>query len=106
MASDEIVEAVDISGNGGLSIGAGKERGAPDQFSFQRLEECFDHGIVKAIALARHEDSNAGGTQFGLVVDRTLLAAAVGVVNEAGCGYASKRDPTRIWRSSCKREHI
>ena len=54
MLSDGIVEAVDITGKGGLGIGAGEEGSAPDQFGLQRFEECFDHGVIKAIALARH----------------------------------------------------
>jgi hypothetical protein len=33
-----LCKAVDVSGNGGFSIGASKERGAPDQCSFQRLD--------------------------------------------------------------------
>ena len=82
MPSDGIVEAVDISGNGDFGICADEEGSAPDQFGFQRLEECFDHGIVKAVTLARHRDDDAGSRQLGLIINRTILAAAIGVMND------------------------
>ena len=54
MASNGVVEAVDVSGNVPLDIGAGEEGGSPHQLGFQRLEECLDHRIVVAVALDRH----------------------------------------------------
>jgi hypothetical protein len=46
MAPNRVVEAVDVSGNVPLCIGAGEKGGPLDQFGFQRLEECLDHRIV------------------------------------------------------------
>ena len=59
MAPNGVVEAVDVSGNVPLGIGAGEEGCSPDQFGFQRLEERLDHRIVVAVALARHRDPDA-----------------------------------------------
>ncbi len=59
MAPNRVVEAVDISGNVPLGVGACEESGSPDQLGFQRLEERRDHRIVIAVALARHRVPDA-----------------------------------------------
>jgi hypothetical protein len=59
MASDGIVEAIDIAADGDCGIVPRLEGGAPDEFGFQRLEERLDHRIVVAVALARHRDPDA-----------------------------------------------
>jgi len=83
MAPDGIVEAVDISGNRRLGLVACVEDGAPNELGFERLEECFDHRIVVAVAFAGHGDAHAMSIEFGLIVDRAILAAAVGVMDQA-----------------------
>ena len=86
MAPDGIVEAVDVAGNGALGLGASVEDGPPDELGFECLEECLHHGVVVAISLAGHGDQDAVPTQLGLIVDRAILAAAVGMVDQTGCG--------------------
>ena len=83
MAPHGIVEAVDIAGNGLPGLGAGVEHSAPDELGFDRFKERLDHGVIEAVALARHRDCDAVATQLGLVVDGAVLAAAVGVVDQS-----------------------
>ena len=59
VAPHGVVEAVDIAGNGLPGLGAGVEDGAPDELGFDRLEERLDHGVIEAVALARHGDRDA-----------------------------------------------
>jgi hypothetical protein len=54
VSPDWIVEAIDISGNGIVRIGAYVELGAPDHFDFDRLKEGFNHRIIITISFARH----------------------------------------------------
>lgn len=82
MAPDGVVEAVHIASNSCRGLGAGVEDGAPDQFGFDRLEECLDHGVIVAISRPRHGDADAVATQFGLVAHRAVLAAAIRVVDQ------------------------
>lgn len=82
MAPDRVVEAVDIAGNSLLGLGVGVEDGAPYELGFDRLKERLDHGVVEAVSLARHGDTDAVAAQFGLVVHRAVLAAAVRMMNE------------------------
>lgn len=46
VASGWVVEVVDIACNSVFGFESGIEFGAPDQFSFQGLEESFDYGVV------------------------------------------------------------
>ena len=82
MAPNGVVEAVDVAGNVACRVGAGEEGGSPDQLGFQRLEERLDHGVVVTVALARHRDADAVAAQLGLVIDRAVLAAAIGMVDQ------------------------
>src|SRR3954465_11450343 len=59
MTPDGIIEAIDVTGDGLLGLGAGLEGGAPDEFGLQRLEERLDHRVVVTIPLARHRDQDA-----------------------------------------------
>ena len=68
MAPDGVVDAVDIAGNGLRGLVTGIEDGAPHELGFDRLEERLDHGIVEAISLAGHGDTDAMAAQFGLIV--------------------------------------
>ena len=84
MASDGIVEAVDIASDCGGRFGPALEDGAPDEFGLQRLEERLDHGVVEAVSLSRHRNHDAVLPQLSLVIEGAVLAATVRVVNEAG----------------------
>lgn len=53
----------------------------PDQLGLDRLEERLDGGIVITIALAAHRYLEAVLAQNLLVIVRTILAAAVCVVD-------------------------
>jgi hypothetical protein len=52
VSPDWIVEAIDISGNGIVRIGACVEPCAPDHFDFDGFEEGFDHRIIIAVTFA------------------------------------------------------
>lgn len=82
MAPDEVVEAVDIAGNGALGLDAGVEDGAPDKLGFDGLEERLDYRVIVAISFAGHGDADAVATQSGLEVHERIFAAAVRTVNE------------------------
>lgn len=85
MAPDGVVESVDVAADRGGRLGPGLEDGAPDELGLQRLEEGPDHRVIVAISLARHRDQNAAVSQFRLILDGAMLAAAVRVVNKP-CG--------------------
>jgi hypothetical protein len=80
MAPDGIVEPVDVAANGPVGFLAGVEDGPPDGLGFQRLEERLHHRVVIAIPLAGHRDQDAMLLELGLVIDRAILAAAIGMV--------------------------
>ena len=81
MAPDGIVEPVDIAANSLVGLLAGVEDSPPDELGFQGLEERLDHGVVVAIPLAGHRDQDGVLVEFGLIVDRAILAAAVGMMD-------------------------
>ena len=76
MASDGIVEPVDVAANGLVGLLTGVEDGPPNELGFQCLEERLPHRVVVAIPLAGHRDQDAVLLELGLVVDRAILAAA------------------------------
>lgn len=53
------------------------------QFSLDGFEECFDGGIIVAIALAAHRYLKPMQAQDLLIIMRTILAASIRVVNAA-----------------------
>ena len=73
MASDGIVEPVDVAANGLVGFLTGVEGGAPDELGFQGLKERLHHGIVVAIPFAGHRDQDAVLAELGLIVDRAIL---------------------------------
>ncbi len=79
MTPDRIVEAVDVTTNRLPSLRSGLEHGAPDQLGFQGFEEGLNHGIVEAVPFSGHRDPDAMFPQRGLILDRTVLAAAIPV---------------------------
>jgi hypothetical protein len=54
MPSARIIEAVDVSNDGGFGLAAGFPCPALDQLGLDGFEELLDNGIVIAIALATH----------------------------------------------------
>ncbi len=59
MPSYGVIEAVDVTSNGGFGLVAGAPDGAPDQLGLDGFEHGFDHRVVIAIALAAHRRSEA-----------------------------------------------
>src|SRR4051794_28958998 len=82
MAPEGIVEPVDIAANSLVGLLAGVEDGPPDELGFQGLEERLDHGVVIAIPLAGHRDQDGVLVELGLIIDRAILAAAIGVMDQ------------------------
>ena len=74
MASDGIVEPVDVAADGLVGFLTGVEDGPPE-LGFQGLKERLHHGVVVAISLAGHRDQDAVLAELGLIVDRAILAA-------------------------------
>jgi hypothetical protein len=91
MASDWIVEPVDVAGNGIPGFSPGLESSTPNEFSFQRLEEGLDNGIVEAVPLARHRDQDAMLPQLRLVGCRAILATAVRMVGQTLPGLPDRQ---------------
>ena len=93
MAPDRIVEPVDVSANGPVCLLAGVEDGSPDELGFQGLEERLHHSVVVAIplagrSLAGHRDQDAVLLELGLIIDRAILAATIGVRDQSCCRTA------------------
>ena len=84
MPPARIVEAVDVSAKSQFGGGAGLERRSPDQFVLDRLEHRFHHGVIVAIALVAHRRDDAVRFQQPLIIVRTILAAAIRVLNQTG----------------------
>src|SRR4051794_38617249 len=92
MASDGIVEPIDVAANSPVGLLAGVEDSPPDELGFQALEERLPHGVVVAIPPAGHRDQDAGLLELGLIVDRAVLAAAI----LPGFKWSSQRLPEPI----------
>ncbi len=60
---------------------SGHEGGFPDQFALQGFEEGLDHGVVIAVSLSGHGYDDTFLLESILIVCRTILASAVGVVD-------------------------
>ena len=84
MAPDGIVEPVDVAGDGLVGFPAGVEDRPPDKLGFEGLEERFDHRVVVAVSLAGHRDQDAMLAELGLIIDRTVLAATIRVMDQPG----------------------
>jgi hypothetical protein len=95
MAPDGIVEPVDVAANSQVGFVAGVEDSPPDELGFQGLEECLDDGVVVAIPLAGHRDQDAVLVELGLIIDRAILAAAIGVMDQPCCRPAAGRRMVR-----------
>ena len=83
MSSPGIVEAVDVSANGNLGVASCLETGPPHQLRLDGFEHRLDHRIVVAISLAAHGWDHAGPFQEPLIIIGTILAAAIGVMDES-----------------------
>ena len=61
-----------------------------DELGFERVEEALHRGIVIAVALAAHRGLEAGGPDHLAVVLRSILNAAIGMVDQAGPGRCAE----------------
>ena len=84
MASDWIVEAVNVTANRFFGLPPCLEACAPDQLRFDCLEDGLNDGIIIAIAFATHGRDHAGPFNEPAIVVGTILAAPVGMMNETG----------------------
>ena len=55
---------------------------------FRVFKERLHHGVVVAISLARHRDQDAVLAELGLIVDRAILTATIGMVDQPCCRTA------------------
>jgi len=88
MAPDGIVKLVYVAANSPVRLLASVEDGPPNELGFQGFEERLDHGVVMAIPLAGHRDQDGVLLQLGLIIDRAILAATIGVMDQSGCRTA------------------
>src|SRR6476469_82980 len=88
MAPEGIVEPIDVAANGLVGFMAGVEDSPPDELGFEGLEERLDHGVVVAIPLAGDRKQDAVLVELGLISDRAILAAAIGVTDQPRCRTA------------------
>src|SRR3954466_1059122 len=70
MASEGVLEPVNVVANGLVGFLTGVEDGAPDELGFQGLKERLHHGIVVAIPFAGHRDQDAMLAELGLMAYR------------------------------------
>src|SRR3954452_7900039 len=95
MTPDWVVEAVNIAADRLLGLGPGLEHGAPDQFGLQGLEEGLDHRIIITVACPGHRDPDAVLSQLGLILDRTILTAAIRVMGQPLTGSSDRQSLTQ-----------
>jgi len=89
-----IVEPIDVLEYCSSCLPASFPFLTPDQFGFQRFKECFDHGFVHCpsvvclqtmrgvtISLAAHRNKKAMLLETFLIVARTVLRPAIGMVD-------------------------
>ena len=81
MPAARVVEAVDVFEEGNFDLSAGLPVSTPDQFGLERFEVALDGRVIIAIFLAAHRCHQPVFAQDLLVVVRTVLAAAIRVVN-------------------------
>ena len=81
MSPPWIVEAVDVLEEGQFDVAACRPGSSPDHLSLQGLEEGLDGGVIVAVSLATHRYLEAVPAQDLLIVVRTILAAAVGMLD-------------------------
>ncbi len=84
MSAAQIVEAIDVSAKGRFSSGAFLEDCSPDQLVLDRLEHSFHHCIIVTISRTSHRWDDLVRLQQPLIVMRTILTAAVGMLDQAG----------------------
>ena len=81
MSASWIIEAIDVFEDGYLGVATRPPGLPPQQLSLDRLEEGFDRCVVVAIPSSAHRRLEPMLAKDLLVVMRTVLAAAVGMVN-------------------------
>lgn len=98
MPTARVVEAVDVLKEGNFDLPAGLPVSAPNYFWLERFEEVLNCGVVIAVTLATHGCCQTMFSQYLLIVMRTVLAAAISVLNAAfgrpaqGDGHAHGTD--------------
>src|SRR6185295_16840479 len=78
-----IVEDLDVLEDGGAQLDTPRPASLVDELGFDGGEEALDDGIVPAVAFATHADCDALSSELGAVLSACVLAAAVGVVQQA-----------------------
>jgi hypothetical protein len=81
MTPNGIVEGVDIRTDGRFGLRASEEHRPPSHLRFQGFEKGLDDSIIAVISLDGHGDVKALTARLDLIIDGTLLAAAVRTAN-------------------------
>src|SRR5689334_21127732 len=83
MAPDGIVKLVDVAANSPVRLLASVEDGPPNELGFQGFDERLAHGAVIGIPLAGHRYQDGVALQLALTIDRAILAATIGVMDQS-----------------------
>ena len=83
MSAARIVKAVDVFEKGNFGLSSRLPISAPDHFRLEGFEEAFDGCVVITVALPAQGCCQAVFSQDFLIVMRTVLAAAIRVLNTA-----------------------
>src|SRR5215203_6769468 len=84
VAALAVVEDLDEIEDRRAQPGSGRPGVAVEQLAFQRGEEALGDGVVQRIPDRSHGSDEAGGVQAAAVGERGVLAAVVGVADQAG----------------------
>ena len=95
-----IIEPIDVLEYCSFCLPAGFPLLTPNQFNLQRFEERLNHGIVITIALAAHRNEKVMLLKTFLIVTRTVLRPAIGMVDAALWG--SPQCHGHIQRTDCQ----
>ena len=82
MSPDGIIEPVDVSGDGVVSLFPALPGDRPDQFRLDGLEDGLDHPVVVAVPLAAHRDQDAAFSERGPIIDRAVLRTTTGMMDQ------------------------
>lgn len=83
MTPPRIVPALDEGEDGSAGFGLGAETPSIEQFTFQGGKEALAHCIIIGVADRAHRRSHTGASAAGSEGQRGVLAALVGMMNDA-----------------------
>ena len=98
-----VVKHFDVLADSESGLLACSESPMVDQLALQRTPERFDRGVIVAVAAAAHRRAHAELPDDFLVSRRTILRAAIGMLNQAGV-RTSVRDGAKQRRAYIERQ--